>query len=239
VIVTAMLSWYDEPPELLREAIEGAAVLADRVVAADGAFSLLDDAKPESELSQEHAIITEAERWGLDVEFLPPRIYKGQIGKRNALLKHATRPTLKADWDSNWVFPLDADWKIVGDRSAIRSELAMLHGKGFEQVSVPFMEPLNPEFGVRLAVDRIPLIMRAMPGMQIEQAHWIYSGLRRGERVGLWGGDALYPPAKTAELQAPLLIQNRLYFRDAYRLERSQGYAKRVAEYVSEHGAEP
>lgn len=88
--------------------------------------------------------------------------------------------------------------------------------------------------------DRIPLIMRGMDGMQIENNHWTYSGLRQdGTRVGIWGGDALYPKCKTADLKAELAIEDGLFFRDEKRFARNQALLARIAEYVTEHGREP
>jgi hypothetical protein len=88
--------------------------------------------------------------------------------------------------------------------------------------------------------DKLPMIMRAMPGMKIERNHWTYSGLRPdGTRVGLWGGDALYPAAKTDTLQAPMLIDHRTHYRDRKHTERRDRFGAAVARYVERNGIEP
>ena len=88
--------------------------------------------------------------------------------------------------------------------------------------------------------DRLPMIMRAMPGMKIERNHWTYSGLRAdGSRVGLWGGDALYPAAETAILRAPMLIDHRTHYRDAKRTARRDEYGAATALHVDRYGVEP
>ena len=88
--------------------------------------------------------------------------------------------------------------------------------------------------------DRLPMIMRAMPGMKIERNHWTYSGLRSdGTRVGLWGGDALYPEAKTHYLETPMLIEHRTHFRDQKHIDRRDRFGALVSEHVTEHGVEP
>ena len=84
------------------------------------------------------------------------------------------------------------------------------------------------------------MIMRAMPGMKIERNHWTYSGLRLdGTRVGLWGGDALYPVAQTLLLRAPMLIDHRTHFRDEQHLDRRDRFGALVSAHVTEHGVEP
>jgi len=87
--------------------------------------------------------------------------------------------------------------------------------------------------------DRLPMIMRAMPGMKIERNHWTYSGLREdGSRVGLWGGDALYPAAVTHSLRTPMLIEHRTHFRDEMRTARRDEYGAATALHVERYGVE-
>ena len=90
--------------------------------------------------TQKQAIIETAERNGLEVEFLPPQIWDGQVTKRDAVLQAALP-------GSDWVMVLDADWKIHGERDEIRAELEAFLAEGIDQVAVNFIQPDDPTRG--------------------------------------------------------------------------------------------
>ena len=88
--------------------------------------------------------------------------------------------------------------------------------------------------------DQLPMIMRAMPGMKVELNHWTYSGERPdGSRVGLWGGDSLYPPAETHIMRTEMLIEHWTHFRDEMRTRRRDEYMRAASSHVDRHGVEP
>lgn len=220
-----MLNWFDEPCDLLRQCVRGASVICDRIVAADGAYELIHDRKPISPKAQKRAIADEAKKCGLKVSFVPPRLWKGQVEKRNAVLREACK-------GSDWVMILDADWKITGDREAIREEIA---ASDAEQILVAFVQPENHERPLRESAPNIwhvseagvqrrhPLIFRAMKDMRCERHHWIYSGLRpNGTRVGLWGGHGIYDLAHSHILEAPHGVEHLCLFRDEKRIIRNR-----------------
>jgi hypothetical protein len=229
VIVTMMLAWFDEPTELLHDAVTSAAVIADRIVVADGAYDLVPDRSDESDPDQWYAIEEAADDAGLECKFLPSALWTGQVEKRNALLQAAAP-------DSDWVMPLDADWRLTGDRDAIRAELADTDA---EQFTVAFHEPHNPDRPLAETAShqwhaeyagqtkREPLLFRALDDMRLEQTHWFYSGVRPdGTRVGLSGGARLYPEAVTRDLAAPLLIEHRCLFRDDKQIVRNRFFCE-------------
>ena len=239
VIISLMLNWFDEPPELLRQAVRGAAVFADRIVAADGAYSLVGEAEPRSDPEQTIAIAEEADACGLTCEFLPPQVYAGQVAKRTACLQVAKE-------GSDWVLPLDADWLIEGDGPAIRTELEEMHANGYEQVAVRFYQPENPELDMdELALNvwhineaglerSTPFIYRSMPEMRYDTNHWsLVCRSEDGREVGLFGATlrpGLARP-KTGYLQAEHLFQHLCLFRERKQIERNRDYiAKRDAE---------
>jgi len=239
MIVSAMLNWYDEPPELLRQAVRGAATFADRIVAADGAYSLVGDGSPASPIAQVEAIRSAAFTFGMTVEFLEPQVYEGQVAKRTACLQVAKE-------GSDWVLPLDADWLIEGDGPAIRTELEEMHANGYEQVAVRFYQPENPELDMdELALNvwhvneaglerSTPFIYRSMPEMRYDTNHWsLVCRSEDGREVGLFGATlrpGLARP-KTGYLQAEHLFQHLCLFRERKQIERNRDYiAKRDAE---------
>jgi hypothetical protein len=228
VSVTLMLAWFDEPEELLHQCVTSAAVIADRIVAADGAYEQVADKRATSPASQRQAIERAAYSAGITIDFLPAKIWKGQLEKRNALLKAATAGFGTGDF----VMPLDSDWVLHGSREAVRHELA----QGYvEEFRVWFHQTINPERPLLTAPHdwhrsyngqskREPLLFRALYKMKLEKTHWHYSGCRKGgKRIGLSGGWKLgYARPVSKELQAPFWIEHRAMFRDDKQLERNR-----------------
>lgn len=228
--ITLMLAWFDEPEEMLHRCVTSAGVIADRVVAADGAYKLVADRAPTSPASQRRAIERAATEAGLDVDFLPARLWEGQVQKRDALLRAATR----GGGEDDFVMPIDADWVLHGDRQAVRRELAAATA---EQFRVQITQPANgdhngyPHSWHRNRDGktwRQELLFRVLGEMCLERLHWWYSGVRAdGTRVGLAGGAELYPRATLATLRADFLIEHRCMFRDTKQLERNRIFCER------------
>ena len=246
VIVTAMLSWFDEPPELLRQAVRGAATICDRVVAADGAYDLVPDKRGSSPHTQRKAISQTAAECGMEVEFLRSRIWEGQVAKRNAVLQVAKN-------GSDWVMTLDADWKISGDRIAIREQLRHFLANDYEQVQVNFVTPDDPSrpleqkaanvwhIGQMNTVQQLAFIYRVMPKMEYRKNHWsIYCENEEGRKLGLFGANnfAGCGRAKTAYLAAPHVFEHRCLFRDKKRVERNSLYIMKRDDRVKQMGYE-
>lgn len=231
--ITAMLSWFDEPPALLRQAVRGAAIICDRIVAADGAYYLVPDKASTSPPAQRRAIRETAKECGMQVEFLKPQIWAGQVAKRSAVLQVAKN-------DSDWVMSLDADWKISGDREAIREELDLAHRNGYEQISVDFFTPDDPsrpleekaanEWHVRQlgTMQQLAFIYRTMPKMEYHKNHWsIFCEDEEGRKVGLFGAynyPYSYRRAKSGYLHAPHLFEHLCLFHEKKQIERNSRY---------------
>jgi hypothetical protein len=153
-----------------------------------------------------------------------------------------------ATQDSDWVLPLDADWELTGDRSAIRAELAASQA---DALDVPFHTPLNPNVKLETVAAstwheelagetaQLPLILRVLGDMRVEDFHWFYSGVKDGQRVWLWGYDSRYPKAETAVLQAPMGVTHHCFFRDERTIEANRAYCADRALHVAAHGVEP
>ena len=241
-----MLSWYDEPVALLRQAVRSAAVICDRIVAADGAYELVPNPKPESMRHQKMAILDEANKCGIKVSFLQPRIWPGQVAKRTAVLQRAKR-------GSHWVMVLDADWRISGDREAIRAELADLHWNGYEQIVVNFLTPDDPSRGWEEkaanewhiqqagAVQLLPFIYRTFPKMRYSKNHWsLLCEDKDGRRVAMFGLDGLHnwDRAKTGYLRSNHCFEHLCLHRKPKQIRRNSEYIRRRDEYALELGYE-
>jgi hypothetical protein len=222
-----MLAWYDEPLELLTEAVSSAAVIADRILVVDGAYEQTPGAKPRSPRVQADAIRSAARAAGMQCTIVTPEtVWAGQVAKRDFMIKEAAL-------DADWVFTIDADWVMTGDRDAIRSEL---EASDVDEFEVQLSEPLNPDRYLGSIpthswhkeyagqTEWMAVIYRALPGIRCELAHWVFSALKDGERIGLWGGRSYYPPAVTARLKADCLIEHRCLFRRDRELERNVAY---------------
>jgi hypothetical protein len=233
--VTAMLAWFDEPPALLRQAVSSAATIADEIVAVDGAYQQTPNPKPRSPQRQTEAIYRAAVKAGIRCAIVRPTdIWEGQVAKRDYMIQIASE-------HSDWVFPLDADWIVTGDREAIRAEL---EASTADEIEVQLAEPLNPKRALEdIPVHQwhrdyagetewVPLLYRSMPEMHCEQIHWAYTGLKDGERIGLWGGKTWWPAGEMGRLKADCLFEHRCLFRADKHILRNVTYAAVRADEV-------
>ena len=70
--VTAMLAWYDEPEELLEQAVSSAATIADRILAVDGGYRQTPGAQSRSPQPQTAAIRQTARKAGISCTIVHP-----------------------------------------------------------------------------------------------------------------------------------------------------------------------
>ena len=182
--VTCALSWYDEPVDLLTQCVRRLAVIADRVVAFDGAYARWPGARVRSPSEQADAITTAAVEAGLDsVVVLPDQLWAGQVEKRSALIARAAE-------GSDWVQVVDADHMLRGTRETVRAALGTA-----DVYDLPFFTPANAgveaphewHAGMAGQTVTVPLLYRVLPGMQYERFHWWLSALKDGRRVWLMG----------------------------------------------------
>ena len=157
MIVTAALCLWNERPADLTACIAGAAKIADRVVALDGAYRRYPGATVTSDPRQAKAIRAACEKAGIECLIVTPdRLWAGQIEKRSYLLALATV-------GSEWIVTLDADHIIDTDREAVRAEL---YNSTADVVEVPFITPRNTKRGdVRSAAGQWHLAQAAAPQM--------------------------------------------------------------------------
>jgi hypothetical protein len=234
-----MLAWYDEDPAMLHRAVSSLHVIADRLVAADGRWDYYPGETTGSPSEQREAITDAAGEHGITVLFDEPvRAWSGQVEKRNHLLGMAQ--------PSDWLLPLDADWELEGEREPARRALETAAA---DALTVRFYTP-PPGRDVRLhdvastawhanmagTTVREPLVWRNLPEIRIENQHWMYSAVKDGRRVSLWGYQ--YPPADTADLDAVRIVHHCLS-RDERTVMANRAYCERRDAYTAEHGREP
>lgn len=239
MIVTAMLAWYDEQPDLLHRAVTSLAVIADRIVAADGRWNYYPGASYSSPPEQYDAIHQAAREAGIHATIDKGQHWTGQVAKRNHLLQ-ITQPT-------DWLMPLDADWELQGDRDQTRQAFASTQA---DALTVPFHTPANEtarladvastNWHANMAGTTVhePLIWRNLPGIRIENYHWLYSAIKNGHRVALWGQQS-YPQAHTEPLDATFQINHHCLHRDERTILANRAYCEQRDQYAAFKGREP
>lgn len=251
MIVTAALAWYDEPIALLEACVRGAAEIADRIVAVDGAYRRFPDGQPASPPEQADAIRRVAGEVGLECDvFVPDELWAGQVAKRTFLVQRAAQ-------GSDWLAMIDADHIIHADQEAARAEL-----ESYRQrvciVSVPFYTPLNPRRSLekssashwhsKLADKRIVHchFLRALPGLRVERFHYWYSGMRHGRRVWLpFGGSpsrkrraAPYPVMLPTPMKARYEVEHVTLMRDRRHILANRAFCNDRVMVVEQTGQE-
>jgi hypothetical protein len=242
VIVTAMLAWYDEDPDMLYRAVKSAGVIADQIVAADGRWDFYPGEDANSPEEQHEAIRRAASSRGMRCFIRktgPGYVWKGQVDKRNHLLDMAS--------SSDWVLPLDADWEIKGQRNSIRHQLEQATA---DAMVVPFYTPpaqeganlddvASTDWHKRLEDQTVyePLVMRYLPEIRIDDYHWLYSGLNaNGDRVALWGW---HHPQSTRQDLKDIVINHWCLHRDQRTVLANRAYCDQRDKYAAHYGREP
>lgn len=219
--VTAALSWYDEPVELLDACVRGLAGIADRVVAVDGVYRRFPHTSFISPPEQADVIREAAKDIGIEcLVITPEEAWAGQVAKRSHLLGLASI-------DTDWIMVLDADHIIHGDVFATRQELEAFD-RSVDVVSVSLFTPNHEDRPIGqsaatgwhsgMAGQRIHIghFFRALPGMHVEKFHWWYKATKDGQPVRFWYGEGI--PRETMlmpyKLQATYEIEHRCLLRD-------------------------
>jgi hypothetical protein len=227
VRVTAALSWWNERTADLVDCIRGMANVADRVVALDGAYHRYPGATARSSNAEVDAIRETAILTGLDCIILQPqRSWHGEIEKRSALFAIAAT-------GSDWVVVVDTDHIIHADRKKVRREL---EGTTADVLEVILRTPSAPGKSVEetaatnwhasqaVEKSRCPLILRALPGLAVEQRHWWYSAYKDGVKVWLGGGDGSGPEATHAPMDADYEVEHRCLLRSEEQMLASRAW---------------
>ena len=239
MIVTAALCWWNERPDDLSACIAGAAKIADRVVALDGAYVRYPGATVASDSRQAKAIRAACERHGLGCLIVTPdRLWAGQVEKRSYLLALASV-------GSEWIVTLDADHVIDTEREAVRAEL---YNSTADVVEVPFVTPRNPKAGAIAAgqwhlaqtdgPQMIPQVWRASLQLRVEQHHWWISGVKDNVKVWAWAGDATRRQLPHARFVTPYTVEHRTLLRTEAQVLASRAFCNDREMVVAKTGQE-
>jgi hypothetical protein len=212
VNVTGLLAWYDESPQWLAEAVEGAAKLCDHVLALDGAYALYPRGRARSDPEQAEAILYAAQRSHIGCTIhRPASVWLGnQLEKRSLMFE------LGATIGADWFFVFDADDLVSYVPADARRRLEATE----EDVAVYTLGGERYHRG----------LFRALSELRVEDAHYHYLAERDGETVHLRGNSDVHCLEPFLNL-TDLRVQHRQGLRSSERQAASAEYRRRVMEH--------
>lgn len=196
--VIGLLNWYEESPAWLAECVGSIGRLCDHLIAVDGPYAHFPGAlrKPASGADQVDAITHTAAGMGMGCTIHSSRQpwwgteWGGEVEKRDFMFKLGMTFAQPGDW----FLRIDADEVLTDVPPGTKEALAQTQ-HDVAEVTIWEREVsgnINP--GVDSMGDyRSPFrcLFRAIPGIRIEQAHFIVTAPMDGERQFLTGPKGL------------------------------------------------
>jgi hypothetical protein len=179
--IIAVLSWYDEPVDWLRECVASAR-FCDHLIAVDGPYAAFPGAveMPSSPPDQAEAI---REAWPGCTVHVRPEPWTGEVSKRDYTIQLAVAA------GADWVFVIDADEVVTVVPGNLREQLASTSHHvatcEFEYLQVPSWLPGG------WSIYPIRRMYRALPGLRIEGSHCRVLGEADGRTARLSDPDLL------------------------------------------------
>lgn len=167
--IFALLSWFNEQESHLRRCVSSLEGFADVVVALDGAYATFPEARAESPCSQRAALHEAARDAGLAYCLKTPyRAWKGgEVEKRAALFDLARTAGATPD---DWFLIIDADMAVGYVSEHARAKLEAT-GRAVAEQRWHNLQ-IN---GVISGEYRMRFMFRALPGLTVERAHYLYT----------------------------------------------------------------
>lgn len=210
--VTALLSWYDEPAPQLAECVAALSKFADHIIAVDGPYAHFPGAlkKPASSPEQAETILRTAAGCGIGATIHSPRqpFWGGEVGKRDLIFKLGMAFAEEGDW----FLRIDAD-EILTAPDYAKEQLAQTD-KHVAEVTI-WERPADEVGRIVDTPDYespFRCLFRAIPGIRIEQAHFVVTAPVDGRREFLVG-----PKALPAEPLWDVRIEHRTQLRSLAR----------------------
>jgi hypothetical protein len=182
--LVALLAWYDERPDMLRDMIASLPLLGvDHLVAVDGAYAIFPSAKPASARSQRNAIMAAASDAGIGCTVhVPTTVWEGnETAKRRFLFKAGELVSEPDDW----YFVVDADEVVLRAPEDLKDTLANTPLDAAQAVLLDAPAPGDVIHGIvgeddgenmpmilegRLT-NHLPMFFRAIRGLSVAWAH--------------------------------------------------------------------
>ena len=208
--IIAVLSWYDEPVDWLRECVASAR-FCDHLIAVDGPYAAFPGAseKPSSPPDQMQAI---RGIWpGCDVH-VQPEPWDGEVAKRDYMFRLAVAQ------GADWVFVIDADEVVTDAPGDLRERLA---ATSLHVAEATLMYEMTP--GWALAPSQVRRLFRVLPGIGYQGAHSRVVATVDGRQVTLTDPDlSVCEPAE----QIALRMRHRSHERSQERQSLKADYYK-------------
>jgi hypothetical protein len=218
VRVIGLLSWYDEHPSWLVECVASAAKLCDHIIAVDGAYAAFPGAlrRPYSSTDQADAILRTAAGAGIGCTIHAPRQpwWGGEVEKRDFMFRLGETFTTPDDW----FLRIDADEILTTAPADIKQRLAESE---FAVAEVSIWERPS-EQADNLAdfsgASGVPFrcLFRALPGITIQQAHYLVMVPTDGQ-PRILVGDGVVHKHEDAEALHDVILEHRTTHRSAGR----------------------
>lgn len=239
--VLGLLAWYDESPLWLQAAAQGAAKLCDHVIAADGAYALYPGGRAWSGPEQAQAITEAAYTAGIGCTIHHPaeRWAGNQVEKRTLMFQLAAQITTPDDW----LFVFDADDLVTHVPADTRDRLERAE-EDVAAYTLWWTEDVHRTPQREAAAQSFPWpheaanryhrgLFRALPGLRVEDAHYVYAAERDGETVYLRGHPDVHTLEPFLDLTG-LRVQHRHPQRARARLEAAAAYDRLVRQFNAE-----
>lgn len=236
--IVALLAWYEERPSWLAATVASLAGVADHLVAVDGAYLLFPGGRERtcSGAEQAETVLQTAHGCGLSCTVHVPRepFYGNEVEKRSLMFRLA-EPLVELGRD--WYLIVDSDEVVQHAAPDLRARLA---GGGLDVAEYELFwrddrhataldeTHVHPAARVSTA-GRTPVrgLMRALPKLRCERAHYVYVAEKDGRDVYLWGNRDFHPLEDALDVTSLLKIEHRHAFRNRERQLQAKAYYER------------
>lgn len=230
--IWGLLSWYDESPSWLAEAVASFAPALDGLIAVDGAYANFPDARASSERVQAETVMATANALGLPATIHRPAapFIGNEVEKRDFMFRLANA---HADTFTDWLWVFDADCILTACTDDLRDRLAEAHT---DVVEVNLWERQDfladaPDVAREVNLPTgsaapMRMLFRCLDRMQVIGLHYCYAGVREdGTYTYLWGPPHVAP--QDGVVFHDVSVEHRSRWRDLYRREAAREYYKR------------
>lgn len=218
--VIGLLSWYEEPASWLAECVASAARLCDHLVAVDGPYALFPGAlrKPSSGSEQAEVIAHAAAGAGMGCTVHTPNApwWGNEVGKRDWMFRAGSLVAEPGDW----FLRIDADEVLTQVPADARALLAATARDVAEVTMWERGDGQDSSFPLRV-------LFRALPGIGIEQAHYVVTAPGEGGTRVLCGNDTVHR-AEPAEALWDVRLEHRTRQRSAMRRAQKDDYYRQL-----------
>lgn len=219
--VVGLLCWYEESPAWLVECVASAARLCDHLIAVDGPYASFPGAlrKPFSGTEQSDAILRTAAGSGMGCTIHGSRQpwWGGEVEKRDFMFQVGSLLTTPKDW----FLRIDADEILTNVPDETKSQLASTE-LDVAEVTIWEREAEIGDYG-----SPFRCLFRALPGIRIEQAHYIVTAGVGAQRKVLRGNETVHRQAP-AEALWDVRLEHRTRQRPASRQRLKESYGAAI-----------